>query len=141
MRKFFMILFLCSFFVLFTGCGNKGMDGYHEISYNEFSDLVKNKESFPLVVGSSTCSACASYKPIMESFIKKYNVDVRYIDLSKLGEDEKNMILSDLNIQSTPTTLFIELGKQTSVYYRLVGAESLSNIINSFKRMGYIGEE
>ena len=140
MKKYFLVFVICAFLML-TGCGNKKFDGYHEITYKEYLSLIDKKASFPLVVGSSTCSACALFKPTMEKFISKYQVDVRYIDLSKLSEDDKNKLLSDLNVKSTPTTLFIEKGEQTSVYYRLVGSETFSNVVDSFKKRGYIKGE
>lgn len=137
MKKLIYCLFL-SVILIFTGCGNGNLSEYHEISYKEYSKMIENKESFPLVIGSSTCSACSLFKPTMESFIKKYQVDVRYIDLSKLSEEEKDKLGSDLNVQSTPTTIFFVDGEQTSVYYRIVGTESLDNVVNAYKRMGYI---
>ena len=138
MKKIFYLLFL-SMILVFTGCSKGNLSGYHEISYKEYAKMIENKESFPLVIGSSTCSACSVFKPTMESFIKKYQVDVRYIDLSKLSEEEKNKLGSDLNFQSTPTTIFFEDGKQTSVYYRIVGSETMTSVVESYKRMGYIG--
>jgi len=135
-KKFF--IFLIGFMFLFcTGC-SKNLSGYHEISFNEYKKMIENKESFPLVIGSSTCSACSIFKPTMEKFISKYQVDVRYIDISKLSKEEKNYLGSNLNFESTPTTIFFEDGEQTSVYYRLVGSESLTNVINAYKKMGYI---
>ena len=136
MKKF--LIFFGVMFLLCTGCSSNKLSGYDEISYNDFKKLVDNKESFPLVIGSSTCSACSVFKPTMESFIKKYQIDVRYIDLSKLSDEEKQGLNSSINFQSTPTTVFFEDGKQTSVYYRIVGSETLSNVINAYKKMGYI---
>ena len=34
--------------------------------------------------------------------------------------------------------IFFENGKQTSVYYRIVGSESLNGVVSAYKRMGYI---
>jgi len=126
--------------LLLTGCGSKKLSTYTEISYDEFNNMVNDKKSFPLVIGSSTCSACSVFKPTMESFIKKYQVEVFYIDLSKLSEDDSNNLNSVINFKSTPTTVFFKDGLQTSVYYRLVGSESFSNVVDAYKRMGYIGE-
>ena len=137
MKKLVYCFFL-SMVLILTGCSSGNLSTYHEISYKEYSKMIEDKESFPLVIGSSTCSACSLFKPTMESFIKKYQVDVRYIDLSKLTEEEKNKLGSDLNFQSTPTTIFFVDGKQTSVYYRIVGSESLNGVINAYKNMGYI---
>lgn len=139
MKKFVLVLCFCVFFLV-TGCGSKRLSTYTEISYDEFNNMVNDKKSFPLVIGSSTCSACSVFKPTMESFIRKYQVEVFYIDLSKLSEDDSNKLNSVINFKSTPTTVFFKDGLQTSVYYRLVGSESFSNVVDAYKRMGYIGE-
>jgi len=139
MKKFVFVLCLC-ITLLLTGCGSKSLSTYTEISYDEFNRMVDDKKSFPLVIGSSTCSACSVFKPTMESFIKKYQVEVFYIDLSKLSEDDSNKLSSVINFKSTPTTVFFKDGLQTSVYHRLVGSESFSNVVDAYKRMGYIGE-
>ena len=139
MKKFLVFLVFISI-VFVTGCGNKKLSTYHEISYEEYNELVSNGETFPLVIGSSTCSACSMFKPTMESFISKYQIDVRYIDISKLSEDDYKTFMSSVGVSSTPTTIFFKDGEQTSVYYRIVGSESFSGVVDAYTRMGYIGE-
>ena len=139
MKKFFLI-FLMVMCVFFTGCGKKKLTTYHEINYDDYKKMIENKESFPLVIGSSICSHCAMFKPTMELFISKNQVDVKYIDLSKLSEDDSNKLSSVINFKSTPTTVFFKDGLQTSVYHRLVGSENFRNVVDAYKRMGYIGE-
>lgn len=135
MKKFLVLILFMVIFI--SGCGKKTT--YDEISYSEFKKLVENKESFPLVIGSSTCSACSLFRPTMEAFIKKYNIDVKYIDISKLSENENGEFSSIIGFKSTPTTVFFVDGEQTSVYDRIVGSEDLNNVISAYKRMGYIG--
>lgn len=135
MKKFLVLILFMVIFI--SGCGKRTT--YDEISYNEFKKLVENKESFPLVIGSSTCSACSMFRPTMEAFIKKYNIDVKYIDISKLSEDENGEFSSNIGFKSTPTTVFFVDGKQTSVYDRIVGSETMTSVVESYKRMGYIG--
>lgn len=139
MRKILICLMFC--FVLFlTGCSNK-LTTYHEISYEEYTNMKSNGDTFPLVIGSSTCSACSLFKVTMDKFIKEYQVEVFYIDISKLSDDDLNLLKSDVNFSSTPTTLFIKNGEHTSVYYRIVGSESISVVLNSYKKMGFIKGE
>lgn len=138
--KKFLCLIMVLFVFLISGCGSKKFTTYHEISYEEYLSMVENKESFPLVIGSATCSACAMFKGTMETFIKKYQVDVRYIDISKLSEENYGKLMTDVNFNSTPTTIFIVNGSQKSVYQRIVGAESYSNVVNAYKKQGYIGD-
>lgn len=139
MKKFLCVLMILFVFFI-SGCGSKKMTTYHEISYEEYLTMIDNKESFPLVIGSSTCSACAMFKGTMESFISKYQVDVRYIDISKLSEEDYGKFMTAINFNSTPTTIFVEDGKQKSVYQRIVGADSYSNVVSTYKKQGYIGD-
>ena len=66
-RKFVLLIGISMLFL--TGCGRTS---YDEISYSELQGLIHNKESFPLVIASATCSACNSYRPTLEKFIEKY---------------------------------------------------------------------
>ena len=138
MKKFFLIV-LMVMCIFITGCGKKKLTTYHEISYDDYKKMIENKESFPLVVGSSICSHCAMFKPTMELFISKNQVDVKYIDLSKLSEDDYNSFTSLVGIKSTPTTIFIENGVQLSTEYRIVGSLSYNEVLVMYKKMGYIG--
>lgn len=138
--KKMLCLIMIVFVLTLSGCGKQKLTTYHEIDYAEYTSLMENKETFPLVIGSSTCSACALFKGTMESFISKHQIDVRYIDISKLSEDEYKLLMSEINFKSTPTTIFVEEGKHTSIYQRIVGAESMSNVVNAYTKMGYIGE-
>ncbi len=138
MKKFF-IMFVISLF-LFTGCSKSKLTTYTEISYDDYVNMMDNGESFPLVIGSSTCSACSMFKGTMESFISKYQVNVRYLDISKLSDEQFNLLKSEINFSSTPTTIFVENGKHTSVYYRIVGSENLSNVVKAYTKMGYLKE-
>ena len=136
MKKIFICICLLLLFI--SGCGNKKLNGYHEISYDEYVKLKENNDTFPLVIGRETCSACAMFKGTMEKFIQKYGVDVRYIDISKLSDEESKLLTSEMNITSTPTTVFFKDGEQTSVYYRIVGAGSMDSVVEAYKRMGYL---
>lgn len=130
---FIMVLSL----VLLSGCGNR-FNNYTSISFYEFNAKKENKESFPLVIGSSTCSACAKYKITMDEFIQKYQTEVFYIDISKLSDDEYSSLKTEISFDGTPTTVFYEEGKLTSYYNRLSGAEDIDTVINIFKDNGYL---
>lgn len=138
--KKFLIVFFMVLVIFVTGCGDKKLTTYHEIDYMEYNEMIGNNETFPLVIGSATCSACSLFKPIMEAFISKYQVEVYYIDISKLSEEDFNFFKSQIGFSSTPTTIFFEDGEQTSAYYRIVGSESLSSVVAAYKRIGYVGE-
>lgn len=138
MKKFLVILSFVLIFV--TGCGTKKFTTYDEINFNDYKNLIDNKASFPLVIGRTGCSACELFKPTMEKFISKYNIDVKYVDISKLSEDDKNEFSSLVGFQSTPTTIFVHDGELVSYYHWIIGSETLNNVVNAYKREGFIGE-
>ena len=136
MKKIFIFITLISIFVL-TGC-KKG--GYIILSFDDLQLKLNDKDTFVLVIGSDTCSACAKYKTTMESVIKENKLDIYYLDLDSLTEEEYSKIYSKYVITSTPTTIFIKDGLETSTYDRIAGAASYSDIIENLKKHGYIGD-
>ena len=84
--------------LLLVGCGKKG--SYVGISYSELETKLNNKESFVFVIGSDTCSACMHYEPIMEKVTKDEGIDIFFIDLNSLSEEENAKIYSKLCIRT-----------------------------------------
>ena len=76
----------------------------------------------------------------MKKVIKKYQVEVFFIDINKLTESEQPNFESKFVISGTPTTVFIKDGDETSAYYRINGAANYSEIISNFKNQGIIGD-
>ena len=70
MKKFLLIISIV-ILSLTTACGNK-LTTYTEISYKEYLEKIENEDTFPLVIGSERCSACALFKGTMETIIKDY---------------------------------------------------------------------
>ena len=100
--------------------------------------MLDKKENFILFIGSSTCSACSSYKITLNRVIKKYGIDIKYIDLSKLSEKEEGDVTSKFPISGTPVTIFIEKGVENDTYNRIKGDVRYSKIVNKLKENGYV---
>ena len=130
-----VLLVLC---VALTGC-NK-YKTYTELSLDEFNKKLDNKDTFVMVIGKASCSACAAYKETMEEIIKDKQIEIFYLDLDKLDDDAYAKVHSKYVIESTPTTLFIRDGSEISAYVRLVGAAGYSKVIENLKNYGYIGD-
>ena len=115
--------------------GNEG--NLLKITHKEISQKLKNKEDFILIISRSNCSHCISYKPKVKQIAKDYKITVYYIDYDE--EKKPETLLNELNLDgSTPITLFIKNGKETSVLKRLEGDLSKEKIIKKFKEMGFI---
>lgn len=133
-----VLIFLVTLLVIFiSGCSKK-LEGYTEISYNELMKKKENGETFPLVIGSEECSACANYEITMNSFISRYQVEVFLIDLIKLEESDYNELKTEISFTGTPTTVFYEDGELTSFFNRIDGSASKSTVESYFKNNNYI---
>lgn len=121
--------------VFLTGCTSKN-NSYIEISFDDFKTKIENKESFPLLVGAKTCTACQLYKPTLEKVIKKYNLQIYYIDIETLKENES--LDSYIVITGTPTLAFFTKGEEESIYNRINGNASSTETIKILQKKEYI---
>lgn len=135
--KKLLLLGLIFFSLLISGCSTK-LDGYTKITYDQLTEKIGNAETFPLVIGSSECSACANYEITMNKFISDYQVEVFMIDLLQLKDEEYDKLMVDVNFDGTPTTVFYKDGKLTSFYNRIDGSKSKSVVEDYFRNNGYI---
>ena len=109
------------------------------INYKEYKNKINKKESFILVVSSSTCSHCAEYKPKLIKVAKNNKIDIYYIDYDLETTTDQKEFLDDNNLTgSTPITLFIKRGKQTSLFDRIEGDVSIEKATDKFKKLGFI---
>lgn len=136
MKKTISIFLITIFLFLLTAC--KKYDNYTNISYIKYLEKLNNKETFPLVIGSESCSACALYEGTMKTFMKKNHVEVYFIDLEQLTEEEYNNLKLQTSFDGTPTTIFIKDGELTSFYNRINGTTNLSTVETYFKNNGYL---
>ena len=124
--------------IFLTACST--VKTYDEINYKNLNSMLDKKEKFILFIGSTTCSACDTYKVTLNKVIEKYSVDIKYIDLSKLSEEEESELVSKFPISGTPTTIFIEDGKEKDTYNRINGSVKYSKIVEKLKKNKYIKE-
>jgi len=134
MKKYFKLIFIIM--CIICGCTNSKIS---EINYTKFNNLITEKESFILYVGSDTCINCMEFKPKFEKIIKENNINNSYyIDLDKMNKDEKKSLTSIIDITGTPTVVFITNGEETSTFNRINGDVSKEKIITRLKANNYI---
>lgn len=112
-----------------------------EITYEQVQKKVEKKEDFVIVLSQTTCSHCASYKPILKEITKEKNITIYYLDYDKYDKDTINEILEFFNFDGgTPTTLFFKEGKEISIMSRLVGSVSKTKVIKALEKYEYVKE-
>ena len=135
------IMFLFISLLFLTGC-SKGK--LIEIDFEEYSKKISNEETFVLVIGATGCNYCINYKETLNQVLEDYEVELYYIDKVKFTETEKSKFLARINFDEnnieTPTTVYIENGREKSKYDRIVGATSKSEVIKYLKEKGLINE-
>ena len=129
-----ILIIICALFLV--GCSNPK---YTELSCDDLFTKLENKDTFVLVFGSDTCSACKSYEPTMQKVMKDTNLEIFYINLHVLSDEDYSKIYSSYVVTSTPTTLFFKDGVETSTYDRIVGAVDYDEVIKKLEKLGYIG--
>jgi len=136
MKKIFR-LFICLLGVLtITSCSNTNLE---KVDYDKFSDLIENKETFVLYIGSTSCHNCTEFSPKLESVVNKYDIkNVKYVEIDNLDEDDRKEFNKIINVSGTPTVAFIEDGEEKSMTNRINGNVSEDKIIARFKSNGYI---
>lgn len=133
-KTFGILIILCLVFV--TGCSNSVIK---KIDYKEFNDLIENRKTFILYVGSASCSNCVEFEPKFKEVIKEQKIkNVKYIDLDKFNDKEKTSLNKIINISGTPTVIFVENGDEESMTNRINGNVSKEKIISRLKSNDYI---
>ena len=61
---------------------------YKTLTYDELETLIEGDDAFILFIGSNNCSHCSIYKNTLEQVIQKYKIEINYIDISKLVDEE-----------------------------------------------------
>ena len=130
-------ILICLMTILLVGCGNPK---YTEINYEQLKQKLDNKDTFVLVFGSDTCSACASYEPIMQKVMKDKKIEIFYVNIHNLSDEGYSKIYSKFVITATPTTVFIKDGEQLSTYTRIVGSAKYEDVVDSLIKYGYVGD-
>lgn len=131
MKKIFIII--CALFLV--GCSNPK---YTELSCDDLFTKLENKDTFVLVFGSDTCSACKSYEPTMQKVMKDKKIEIFYVNIHNLSDEDYSRIYSKFVVTSTPTTVFIKDGEKLGIH-TIVGAAKYEEVVASLEKLGYIG--
>jgi predicted bacteriocin transport accessory protein len=83
-----------------------------KIKAKDMTKLLDNKETLVVYIGSSVCSACQSYKPIVSELIKNYKVKVYYVETNSDATADLTSLQDKYlgTVQYTPTTFIFKDG-------------------------------
>lgn len=115
-----------------------GKTYFNKIEYVDLIKKIKNDETFIFVISQTTCSHCAAYKPKLEKVANDHKIDIYYIDVDLLSDNERNELSSYVSYDGTPVTIFLKDGEETSAATRINGDASIDKIERKLKSNGFI---
>ena len=137
MKKLGLLVISFVLVVLLTGCGRKG---YTEISYSELNKKIANNETFALFIGKTSCTACDTFKEVLnDAYAKDYaeEATIYYIDTDELSDDEFAEFRTKYYYSGTPTVTIIVEGKFSSIN-SVTGSDKYNDMINMMKDKGLL---
>ena len=116
-------------------------------SYTKLEEKLNTNDILFLVIGRSNCSYCNNYLNTLNSVIKNYDLEILYIDITKLSEDDYyklrhselvipgkcNDTNNDITIDQkfgTPMTLFINNKNTIDCIRGYKDYDYVSNVLN-----------
>ena len=132
------IVLLISLFFITTGCFGR-IKSYDEIDYKTYTKMIEEKEDFILYIGSANCSHCQEFGQTIKKVIRKYQLDIKYIDISKLKVKQYEILKNKTKLQGTPTIVFIHKGVVDSgSSNKIQGTVPMDEVESMLKKKGYI---
>ena len=120
------------------------------INYDEYKKIIKNDDTNIVVIGQTSCSHCASFKPALNDFSEDFDLTINYLNLTELTSEESTKFRESLKeikyddpdfVSSgsfgTPLTLIIKNGKVTDY---ISGERTYSQLSKTFSKLGIIEE-
>jgi len=106
------LLVLLSILLLLFGCSSSPR-GPIKIKAKEMPNLLKSNEIVVFYLGSSVCSACKEYKPIISELVKNYDVKFYYVEANTDDTEDLNDLIDNYLgiVEYTPHTFIFRDGK------------------------------
>lgn len=117
---------------------NKTYETTVEISYDEYTEKIKNKDSFILLLYQTGCSHCESFEPTLDEIIKYYNLEIYALNLAELSDKEYSLVKNKTFVSGTPTTVVF---KEGSYKTKIVGDKETTDVLDFLIENGYLEEK
>jgi len=135
------IIFILIIIIIFLNLINNNKEVYlKEINYLEYAELVNTNKTFILYVKQTNCNHCKSFTPKFSSVLEKNEIEAFSLNLTDMENDERNLFINELSVDSTPTVLFFKDGIELGSYSRIEGSKSEDYVVKKLKLNGYIEE-
>lgn len=94
------------------------------IDYETYEKLLASKDKEVIVVGQTTCGYCVQAKVILNDVASEHEVEINYIDIAKLDEEDREKFLNSLDYfqedeWGTPIMMIVQDGEVVDMIEQL----------------------
>lgn len=109
------------------------------ISMDEYLEAYQNEENTVVLFSRDTCEYCKLATPILENIIYEGHVDLKYIDLATLSDEDKNTLATsdDYFSEGISTPLLVVVGNG-SIVDTVEGLVTKEDYIAFFQEYGFM---
>ena len=109
------------------------------ISIDEYLEYYGGSTSTVVLFARDSCQYCKLATPILENIIYENDVDLKYVDLSTLSDDDKSMLANsdDYFKEGISTPLLVVVGNNNMTDY-IDGLSTKENYTAFFKKYGFM---
>lgn len=118
-----------------------GYDNLTEIDYERFMTLYSGSTPSIVVLVQTNCGYCNMYKPIIDEIAYDEDINIYYLDITKLTNSEYNQLINSIDFfkthsdWGTPTTLIV---KNSSTIDYLEGYSSEDTTLKFYRENSII---
>ena len=134
-----LLIGIGTFFLYATN--NPSYSNIKVLSIDELKEKINNEDSFILIFTQDGCTHCKAFIPVANKVGQKYNITFYDFSITNISEENKAYLKNVAFATATPTTVFIENGKEKSTLNRLEGNVQEYKLVDKLKATGYINEE
>ena len=106
------------------------------LTYEEYENKIKNKDSFVLLLWQTGCGHCETFEPILNNVVDYYNIEVYSLNIGTLTDTEYAKLENKTFVTGTPTTVAFKDGITQSK--KLIGSKDEQTVIDFLVRYGYL---
>lgn len=101
---------------------NNANTNIKDITIEEATKMIEEKDTFFLYVARTGCSACENFEPVLKKALNSNDTSVYKIDMANETTEATTAFYNKYSITGTPTVLSINEGNEGLLYNRLNGA-------------------
>ena len=115
---------------------NESITEVKSLTYEEYENKIKNKDSFVLLLWQTGCGHCETFEPILNNVVDYYNIEVYSLNIGTLTDTEYAKLENKTFVTGTPTTVAFKDGITQSK--KLIGSKDEQTVIDFLVRYGYL---